>query len=98
MNKLTAKEILEIVENNDITESEFAWGDFVLEEELGEWEEIERYGGEGKGTDWWSIKHFKDHDVYIRTNGYYSSYNGTDFEEGYGYEVKPKEKVITVYE
>lgn len=65
---------------------------------LGEWEEVEQFGGEGQGDTWYSVKHFKDHDVYIRTNGYYQSHYGTEFEEGYGYEVRPKEKLIVVYE
>lgn len=64
----------------------------------GEIEEVDKYGGEGKGDEWYSIKHFKDHDVYIRTDGYYQSHNGTEFEQGYGQEVKPVEKTITVYE
>lgn len=65
---------------------------------LGQVVEVDQYGGEGQGETWYSIKHFIDHDVYIRTDGHYTSYNGTDFEEGYGYEVKPVEKVVTVYE
>lgn len=64
---------------------------------LGEVEEADSYGGEGKGETWYSVKYFKDHDVYIRIDGFYSSYNGTDFYDGYGREVKPKEKTITVY-
>lgn len=123
MNKLTAKEILEIIEKN-YSESSFAYDEWselsedseleLTEEEealsyperkevilqklgLGEVEEVDQYGGSGKGDTWYSVKHFKDHDVYIRIDGYYSSYNGTDFEEGYGREVRPKEKVITVF-
>lgn len=123
MNKLTAKEILEIVEKN-YSESSFAYNEWTeLEEDselelteeeealsyseqekvilqklgLGEVEEVDHYGGEGQGDTWYSVKHFKDHDVYIRIDGYYSSYNGTDFYEGYGREVRPKEKVITVF-
>lgn len=65
---------------------------------LGEWKEVEKYGGEGQGETWYSIKHFIDHDVYIRTDGYYSSYNGTDFNDGYGSEVKPVQKTVTAYE
>ncbi len=53
---------------------------------------------EGQGDTCYTVKHFVDHDVYIRTDGFYSSYNGTDFDYGFGKEVKPKEKVITVYE
>lgn len=64
------------------------------------WEEIDQYGGEGQGDTWWSVKYFPEHDVYIKVNGYYQSYNGTEFYNGWNScsEVKPKEKVITVYE
>lgn len=64
---------------------------------LGEWREVDSGGGMDRGSDWYSIKYFKDHGVYIRTDGYYQSHHGTDFEGGYGYEVFPKEKTITVY-
>jgi hypothetical protein len=94
---MTAQDILDLVEEKEIGVSDFAYGDFELEE-LGEWEEIDQYGGEGQGDNWWSVKHFKDHNVYIKTTGFYSSYNGTDFEDGYGSEVVPKEKTIIVYE
>lgn len=65
---------------------------------IGEWEEVEQVGGEGEGDIWYSVKYFKDHDVYIKTTGFYSSYEGTEFYDGYGEEVRPKEKTITVYE
>lgn len=65
---------------------------------LGIVEEVKQRGGEGQGETWYSVKHFKDHDVYIRTDGFYSSYNGTDFDYGIGTVVTPQEKVITVYE
>lgn len=64
---------------------------------LGKVIEVEQKGGEGQGDEWYSVKHFVDHDVYIKTEGYYSSYNGTDFYEGYGHEVRPQEITITVY-
>lgn len=95
---MTAKEILEVVESKMSVE-DFAHFDFNVEElGLGEIEEVYQYGGESKGDHWESVKHFKDHDVYIRTVGTYSSYHGTEFYNGYGKEVKPKEKTITVYE
>ena len=65
---------------------------------LGEIEEVEQRGGEGQGDRWYTIKYFKDHDVYIKTKGFYSSYNGTDFYYGFGEEVKPTQKTVTVYE
>lgn len=94
----TAQEILEVIKAN-MDESDFAYGDFnSVELGLGECEEIAQYGGEGKGDAWYSVKYFKDHNVYIRIDGCYTSYDGTDFYDGYGTEVFPKEKTITVYE
>ena len=65
---------------------------------VGEYEEVEQVGGEGEGETWYSVKYFPKHDVYIKTRGFYTSYNGTDFDYGYGEEVKPTQKTITVYE
>lgn len=65
---------------------------------VGEVKEIEQYGGEDMGSTWYTIKHFVDHGVYIKTEGYYQSYNGTDFHEGYGQVVTQKQKTITVFE
>jgi len=63
------------------------------------WEEIEQYGGEDKGSVWYSVKYFPDHDVYLKVDGWYSSYTGAEFN-GWNdvYEVKPIQKTITVYE
>jgi hypothetical protein len=67
---------------------------------LGEYEEVDQYGGEGKGDTWYSVKYFKQHDVYIRVDGYYQSYDGVDFYNGWESckEVKPVTKTITAYE
>lgn len=65
---------------------------------IGKWEEVEQHGGEDEGTNWYSVKYFKDHDVYIKTTGYYQSHVGTEFYKGYGEEVKPVEKTIVIYE
>ncbi len=64
------------------------------------WKEVEQYGGEGQGDTWYSVKYFKDHDVYIKVTGYYQSYNGTEFYDGWGCcsQVKPVDKVVTFYE
>lgn len=64
------------------------------------WEEVDQYGGEGQGDTWYSIKYFKDHNVYIKVTGYYQSYNGTEFYDGWDSckEVLPRQKTITVYE
>lgn len=62
------------------------------------WEEVEQVGGEGQGDTWYSVKYFKDLDIYLNVDGWYSSYNGTDID-GWGAvtEVRPTEKTIIVY-
>lgn len=64
---------------------------------IGEVEEVAQYGGEDMGSTWYSVKYFKDHDVYIRIDGHYTSYNGAEFYDGYGREVFPQEKTIIEY-
>ncbi len=97
MNKLTGQEILKIIEDTEASIEEFAYGDFKSDG-VGEWTEVSQKGGEGQGEEWYSVKYFKDHDVYIRTDGFYSSYDGTYFDDGYGKEVKPTQRVVTFYE
>ena len=98
MNKLTAQEILDIIKANMSVE-DFAYEDYDSEElGLGEVKVVDSYGGEDQGSEWYKVQYFVEHDVYIKTEGWYSSYNGTDFEEGYGEEVRPTQKTITVYE
>lgn len=69
-----------------------------LETLVGNVEEVNSIGGgEGEGDYVERVYHFKDHNVYIKITGFYSSYNGTDWGEHFR-EVKPKEKVVTVFE
>lgn len=97
---MTGQEILEKLEDYfDGDVSAFAYEDYDESEiGLGEIVEIEQYGGSDQGSTWYSVKHFVDHDVYIRTDGYYQSYNGTDFYDGIGKVVTPQQKTITVFE
>ena len=100
MEKLNCNEILEVLKEKLENVSTFAYEDYDEEElGLGKIEEIYQHGGEGEGSNWWSVKFFKDHNVYIKVSGYYTSYNGTDFDEGWECctEVKPQTKTITVY-
>ena len=94
------KEILEILKEKLNSVEDLAYDDFdETELGLGPVEEVYQYGGEGEGERWYSVKHFQDHDVYIRIDAYYSSYEGCDFQGWESCEeVRPKEKTITVYE
>ena len=76
------------------------YGKHKIHDELGPVTEVEQVGGEDEGTTWYAVWYFENHDVYIRVDGYYSSYEGTDFYDGWDCcsNVRPKEKTITVYE
>lgn len=61
-------------------------------------EEVDRYGGEDQGSDYWSVYSFSDsmQVVFIKFQGWYASYEGSTYEEFF--EVQPVEKMITVFE
>jgi hypothetical protein len=61
-------------------------------------EEVDRYGGEDQGSDYWSVYSFTDgmEVVFIQFQGWYASYEGSTYQEFY--EVQPVEKTITVFE
>lgn len=70
---------------------------------LGKWKEIYISGGSDKGTDWVRVFYFEDHDVYLRVSGYYSSYEGVEFNDPSWdtneiKEVRPKEVIRVIYE
>ena len=60
-------------------------------------ENVDSYGGEGKGEDYWSVYKFTlDNEVcWIKFDGWYSSYNGSEYSEFFF--VEPKEVVVTEY-
>ena len=64
---------------------------------IGEVDQLDQYGGEGQGDSFWSVIHFKDHDIYLKWSGWYASYDGW-YLESPPEEVKPKTKEIVVYE
>lgn len=97
--KMTLQEIITELENQDIGVKDFALGNIPNPlPNIGAWEEVSQRGGQGKGPEWSSVKHFYDHDVLIKTDGYYSSYLGCSFDDGYGTEVKEVTKKIIVFE
>lgn len=68
---------------------------------IGRWIQVEQKGGYDEGSHWESIMYFPDHDLYLKTIGYYSSYDGLEVDNSYHSsvtQVKPKEVTITVYE
>jgi len=95
-------DLLQKIKNSGVSLTEFAYEDVSKEirKEIGEWKEIQQHGGEGEGSDWYSVKHFSEHDIYIKVSGHYTSFNGTDFDgfDDACSEVKPVEKKVTFYE
>jgi len=57
----------------------------------------DHYGGEGEGDAYWSVYSFQhgDQKLFVRFDGYYASYVGSEFHEWEW--VEPVQQVITVY-
>lgn len=65
-------------------------------------EQVDKYGGEDQGSDYWFVVSITDgtDTQYFKYSGHYNSWEGTewyDFDD-FLKEVKPEEKTITVYE
>lgn len=61
--------------------------------------EVDEYGGEGQGEEYWLVSRVLDKRTgevfFIRFDGYYTSWDGTDWSENYWSIVKPIEvKVV----
>ena len=87
--------------NEDDEDNEFSDKITLTEEELesfGEVENVESFGGEGQGDHVYMVFYFKDHDVYLRADGYYNSWEGKDWSGSSWYPVRPKQVTKTVYE
>jgi hypothetical protein len=58
----------------------------------------EQHGGEGEGESYWSVYSFtkESETVYVKFDGWYQSYNGSEYD-GY-YFVEPKQVMVTRYE
>lgn len=69
-----------------------------FDEAFGKVEEIAdaATGGEDEGSDYRRVYFFADHDVYVAIDGYYASYDGTEYTSGFT-QVVPAEETHTVY-
>jgi len=95
---MTAQEIIEKLKEVDNLEG-FVYGSKTFELEVfGDSEIVDEVGDEEGGGEYSHVvRYFKDHDVYVKVIGCYSSYNGCDWEDEYIH-VKPVEKLVTFYE
>jgi hypothetical protein len=97
---MTAQEIKTILEEK-LSIEDFAFEEFDEDElGLGPIKTIEQKGGGGQGDEWYIVFHFTEHNIYLKCDGYYQSYNGTEFYNGWDdcFEVKPKQVEVTIYE
>lgn len=95
---MNAQEIIAALEELEISSEQLGHEDFdskEVEAKLGKFDLVDN---ERINDDTWAVYHFIEHDVYLRIDGTYSSYEGSDFSDASLYEVVPKEKVSIVYE
>jgi len=65
------------------------------------WEDVDDNDDDAFREDWYSVKYFPEHDIYIKVTGYFKSWSDeVEFEEGWDCceDVKPVQKTITIYE
>lgn len=63
-------------------------------------EHVDCFGGEGMGEDYWSVYKFESEDtsddfVYVKFQGWYQSYNGSEYTEWYF--VRPRQVMNTEF-
>lgn len=92
--KLTGEEIIEkLCESYEPYQFEYD----LEEDDFGKTEIVDDVS-ETTG-DAWQVVYFKDHNVYVRLNGFYNSYDGsTEYEESDYDIVEPYQAVVTFYE
>ncbi len=96
---MNAQEIINKLDDNELDISRYDFAEGALDEDIfGKTEVVHEEGGrEGGGEYVERVVHFVDHNVYIKLEGYYSSYNGTEYDDSDYEEVRPKQVEVTIY-
>ena len=101
---MTFEQLVKELERQDLEPQIFINGEDEDGEEIanplvniGEWEIVDTGDYGVKKEDAEFVTYFPSHNIYILSEGYYSSYEGDTYVEGWGKEVFPKEITITVY-
>lgn len=63
---------------------------------LGQFKQVDHFGGEGKGDEYYTVYHFIDHGIYISFDGWYASHHGSEYSDMS--QVIPKEVVKREWE
>ncbi len=73
---------------------------WCLQNDVPAWEEVEQFGGEGMGDNWYSVKYFPSLDMYVKISTYYQSYSDIKFDDFKNCcrQVTPVERTVTFYE
>lgn len=104
--QLPASSVLRNVQAISGEEPRYMWGELRYSDTIGErdgfrYEVVDAVGGVGQGDHAHVVIKVTDTATgeaqYFRKSGFYSSYEGFTWDGDF-YEVKPQEKVITVYE
>ena len=96
------KEIIKILDDARVSHYDFADERITKWNGVGDAPVVARKGGSiedgGDGSeDFFIVRHFVDHDVYIRLEGTYDNISGYDYFDEILTEVEPKQVTITVY-
>lgn len=69
----------------------------LFDNELINVNEVDRYGGEDQGSEYWSVYSFSKggEKFFVKFYGWYASHNGSEYQ-GYKF-VTPKEETVIVY-
>lgn len=98
---MTALQIIEYLKAHLITNDDYGEGELWHYREsvgLGTIAVVNSVGDKEGGGEYSEIVYnFVDYGVYLKITGFYSSYNGTDWNDDWT-EVFPQEKMTTVYE
>lgn len=92
---MTGQEIIDKLAELEIYSQEVGSEDMEnpLPEGIGAWESVD--SGNGDEEPFYNVIYFKDHDIYLKADGWYASHVGGEYDELF--EVTPKEKTITIY-
>ena len=97
--KETLEKILEQLSEDDKENFMDGYGpEKLFDNELITVTNVDSYGGEDMGSDYWAVYSFsKDNEtVFIKFYGWYASHYGSEYR-GYKF-VNPQQKIVTVYE
>lgn len=107
MKDLIKADIIEYIKTRDLIKFFHDYDDYddkPSNKELKDLKKLKTYalvhkvhGGDGEGNLVERVYYFKEWNTYLAFTGYYSSYRGVQWNEDYIYEVKPVDRIVTIY-